>query len=460
MFKSILKMQKSTWVILLLTIVTTYTIFNLKHWNKEGRVIAWDVIDYYGYLPATFIYGDVTLETPNTKFNEYEHTFWYRELEGNKKVFKMTMGMAILYSPFFFASHVYALSSDCVANGYSFPYKFGLCISSLFYFLIGLVYLRKVLQQYFTENIVALTLFFIGLGTNLYFYVVLGVGMTHSYLFALLSMWLYFVIKWYNHPKFKIAVLLGLLSGLMILVRPTMILILLFGLLINITSIKQMKERMLFFKSNLFQILCIAIFAFIVWIPQLLYWKTVTGSFLYNSYQNQGLFYFNDPQFFNCLFSFRNGWLTYTPIMAFAIIGLIALVRKKHKVGLAALLTIAVYFYVMSSWWVWWFGGSFGFRSMIEVYPLLAFGMAYIIQLIITKSKTIKITGLSILFLLLAFNLFQTRQAHEGLIHHDSMTKESYFKILFKTQKQITREEVKPFLKTPDYEAALKGDRD
>ncbi len=35
------------------------------HWTRskpnERGVIHWDVISYYSYLPATFIYGDVTL---------------------------------------------------------------------------------------------------------------------------------------------------------------------------------------------------------------------------------------------------------------------------------------------------------------------------------------------------------------------------------------------------------------
>ncbi len=61
---------------------------------------------------------------------------------------------------------------------------------------------------------------------------------------------------------------------------------------------------------------------------------------------------------------------------------------------------------------------------------------------------------------MLGLSLFQTRQAHEGLIHHDSMTKEAYFKILFKLQKQVSREELKPYLKAPNYEAAKKGERD
>ena len=44
--------------------------------------------------------------------------------------------------------------------------------------------------------------------------------------------------------------------------------------------------------------------------------------------------------------------------------------------------------------------------------------------------------------------------------HFDSMTKEAYFKILFKLQNQISRKEVAPYLKAPDYDAAIEGHRD
>ena len=73
------KIGKEGWVIFLLMLISSYTIFNMKHWKIEDRVIAWDVIDYYGYLPATFIYGDVTLENPNENFKKYEHIFWFHK---------------------------------------------------------------------------------------------------------------------------------------------------------------------------------------------------------------------------------------------------------------------------------------------------------------------------------------------------------------------------------------------
>jgi len=450
------KIEKDIWVILLLVVVSTYSIFNLKHWKKADRIIAYDIVSYYAYLPAAFIYDDVTLANPNQKFNEYEHTFWYHETEEGKKIFKTSMGMAILYSPFFFASHFYALVTDNIPNGFSPPYKFGIAMSSLFYMLIGFIYLRKLLRKFYASNVVAYTLLFIGLGTNFYYYTIIGVGMPHIYLFSLLSVIAYFTTKWYEKPALKTTILLGFLLGLIVLVRPTMLIILLFPLLYNVNSLLILKERFVFLKKHFLQLLIMVIFAFIAWVPQFIYWKIASGNYLFYSYTEEG-FFFNDPQIINALFSFRKGWLLYTPIMAFALIGLGWMAYQKKKLTWSLIIPIVLYFYVASCWWDWWFGGSFGYRTMIDVMPLLAFGLAYFIQQLLTLSKLYKTSIFALLFILLGFNLFQTRQAHEGLLHHDSMTKAAYLKILFKLQKQITREELKPFLKTPDYESVKKG---
>ncbi len=459
MLKFLNRLEKDVWVIILLVFVSTYTIFNMKHWNKEDRVIAWDVIDYYGYLPAAFIYGDVTLENPNEKYKELDHTFWFHKTKEGKNVFKMSMGMSILYSPFFLVAHAYSVATDSVSNGFSPPYKFAICISGIFYFLFGIFFLRKLLRKSYSENVTALTLLFIGLGTNLYYYVVIGVGMPHNYLFGLFSVALFCVFKWYQKPTFFLSSVLGFLLGLIVLVRPTMILILISVLFFNINTLQLLKERISLLKDHLLKILTIICFSILAWVPQFIYWKIATGNFIYYSYTDQG-FFFDDPQIFNLLFSFRNGWLLYTPLMTFSIIGLILMIRKREKMSFGIIITVVSYIYVMSCWWVWWFGGSFSSRTMIDVYPLLALGLAFFIKQLLLSKRLIKNSVLTLMFLLVGSNLFQTRQAHEGLLHHASMTKGAYFKILFKLQSQISREEVGPFLKEPDYEGALKGERD
>lgn len=459
MTNSIKKIPKDVLIVLLLSFICIYTVFNLSHWKKDNRIVIWDVVGYYAYLPATFIYGDVTLKHPNENFEKYQHTFWDQENLEGKTVFKYSMGMSMLYAPFFFLSHLYTLTTDGIASGFSPPYKFGLAMSSVFYFILGLFYLRKFLRLYFSEKVVAFTLFFIGLGTNLYYYTVLGVGLPHTYLFCLLSITAYLTSKWYKNPTLIRSMILGILVGLMILVRPTMIVVVPFIALFNINSINGVKERITYVTTHLFRVIISVLFSLMVWIPQLLYWKIASGDYIYYSYTDEG-FFFNDPQLLNVLFSFRNGWLLYTPIMCFSLFGLFWMVKKGHKMALGIAFTVGLYLYIASCWWTWWFGGSFGFRTMIDMYPLLAIGMAYFIGQIIEYKKIVKASVLTLMFLLLGFNLFQTRQVHEGLLHHDSMTKEAYFKILFKLKPQITIEELELHLKHPNYDAAKKGNRD
>tara|TARA_B100000809_G_scaffold84190_2_gene82595 strand:- start:4319 stop:5698 length:1380 start_codon:yes stop_codon:yes gene_type:complete len=457
--ENIKKIEKDIWIIILLVFISTYTIFNMKHWDKEDRVIVWDVVDYYGYLPATFIYGDVTLEYPNKNYKEYKHTFWFHKTDKGSNVFKMSMGMSILYSPFFFMAHAYSSVTESISSGFSPPYRFAICISGIFYFVLGLIFLRKLMRNFFSENIVAITLLFIGLGTNLFYYVVIGVGMPHNYLFGLFSVALYFVFKWYKKPSFALSGVLGFLLGLVVLVRPTMILVLTSALFFEVNSIQLLKERIFFYKNHILKIVTIILFSILTWVPQFIYWKIVTGSFIYYSYTDQG-FFFDDPQIFNLLFSFRNGWLLYSPLMIFSLLGLLLMFVKKEKLSFGLTFTIVLYVYVMSCWWVWWFGGSFSSRTMIDILPLLALGLAYFIKQLFQTNRRFKKSILTLMFLIVGFNLFQIRQAHEGLLHHDSMTKEAYSKIFFKLQSQITRKEVKPYLETPDYESAKKGLRD
>ena len=91
------------------------------------------------------------------------------------------MGLSVLYSPFFFAAHSYALlSDDYPASGYSRPYHVALEFSSLFYLIFGLLVLRKILLRYFSELVTAITILITGLATNLFSYTTMGATMPHS----------------------------------------------------------------------------------------------------------------------------------------------------------------------------------------------------------------------------------------------------------------------------------------
>ena len=90
-----------TFSVALVLLAAIYSDFNKKIWNHPKRVIENDVIIYYGYLPATFIYQDISLRFIGNYPGEKHFVFWAKKLPNGNRVFKMTMGVSMMISPFF-----------------------------------------------------------------------------------------------------------------------------------------------------------------------------------------------------------------------------------------------------------------------------------------------------------------------------------------------------------------------
>jgi hypothetical protein len=428
--------------------------FSLKNWEKEDRVIEWDVHSYYGYLPEYFIYHDVKFEKSDYLFDYGNYLFWPVFTEDGKKVEKMTMGTAVLYSPFFFVAHVFASLTDYPEDGFSVPYKIFLLLSSVFYLIIGLDFLKKILNRYnFPDKIIAAVILLIGLGTNLLCYSSEQAPMSHVYSFCLFAIFIYYTIKWYEQQSIKNTVIIGLLSGLISLIRPTNAAIILFFILYGISNFTEFKERINLFFKKYFHIILMAFCTFLAWVPQFLYWKTVTGHYICYSYTDEG-FFFSHPRIMEGLFSWRKGWLVYTPMMAFALLGLFFLKGELKKFRFAIIIFMAVNVYIIFSWWCWWYGGTFGQRSFIESYCLLAVPFASFIQFLSTQKIFYKILLGCIVLFLIWLNIFQTYQFEFHSLHYDGMTKELYFK-QFGKLKAIPGYD--SMARCPNYEEAKKG---
>ncbi len=442
----------SNWIIILITAIGIYVVFNVSYW-KTDRVISWDIITYYGYLPATFIYNDVTLEFLDKNPGDRNYIFWYSVSPTGGKYSKMSMGLAFLYAPFFFLGHLGAHLFNYHTGGFSLPYKMALVFSCIFYMWLGLFFLRKALKQYYSEVITGLVLIMIVFGTNYFNYATLDAPMSHTYSFALFSLFILLVFKWYKKPSLINSIYIGLLSGLISLIRPTNIIIIILFVFYGILSKNDLIGRAKLYLSKFFFIIVIIVFAIIVWVPQMLYWKAVTGSFLFYSYADEG-FFFNNPQIFRGLFSYRNGWLIYSPIMAFALIGIPFLYRSVREIFIPVLLFILVNIYIVLSWWCWWYTG-FGNRAMIDSYAVLAFPLAAFINWTAQQKKIIfKVT----IFTLMTFAFFQgafhTIQYHYSTVHYNSMTKGSYWETFWKVR---PTDAYWKKLRTPDYDLAKIG---
>lgn len=448
---------------------------NLNTWGKN-KVIQNDVNIYYAYLPATFIFNDLSFEFIKNLPADFEGQIWLQTAPSGKPILRMTMGMAILWIPFFWIAHGAAHILGVSTLGYSWPYSFSIFVATLFYLFIGLFYLRKILLRYVSEVTTAVTMILVVLATNMTYYIIAEPGMTHVYNFALISAFIHFSLRWVEvltpspldelvpgtgrvgerpvGERFLLSIILGLLAGLIVLIRPVNILVGLFPALIGITSLKELANRI---TVNWKMILLAVGSAFLVLIPQMLYWKMQTGQFLFNSYMDQGKFYFFQPQLINGLFSFRKGWLIYTPVMIFGLAGFFWMRKRSPELFLPSLVFVVLNIYVIYSWWCWWYGGCYGSRPMIDMYGIMALPLAAFLEKIWTGKNWIKVPFAMVLVGLLWLNQFQTSQYRTSLLHWDSMTKEAYFGIF---GRKTWPEGYDKMIKIPDYEKALKGEKE
>jgi hypothetical protein len=364
------------------------------------------------------------------------------------------MGMSILYSPFFIVGHWYAQIFNYPATGYSLPYRFALILSSFVYLIIGLIFLRKLLLKYFSELVTGLVILILPLATNMLWYLVVESPMSHVYNFALISVFLYLADLWYEKSTVKLTMLLGLFAGLIALIRPTNILVLFIFFLWDVKTLKELGARILFFFNKWKKVLLMITAFLLVWVPQFIYWKMQSGQYLYFSYPDDQGFFFGNPQIWNILFSWRKGWLLYTPVMIFAIFGLPVLWKSYRKFFIPVLVFLILNIYILSSWWDWWFGGGFGLRAFIDMYGVMAIPMAAFMSWGLSRKAVLKYALIMVFLLVTARSVFHHVQYHYGAIHWVAMTKEAYMDSFWRVRPS---EKFHDLIRDPDYDAARKG---
>lgn len=405
-----------------------------------------DVNQYYCYLPALFVYKDLSFKFKNDRL------YWLTEDENWIALPKMTMGMSLMYSPFFLIGHGVAMISDYPPDGYSLPYSISIRIGTYIYVSIGLFLLYLSLLRFFKPWVSSLSVFLIFASTNLFYYTMGEGEMSHSYLFFLYSVVIYSTLQWNELKNNYSIILIGLAMGLSVLIRPTSILFAFLPLVHFFYS----KENRNWIKKNRGILLFSLISFFAPIFLQMLFWKIHGSGWIRWSYRNEG-FFFDNPHFLEFLFGYRNGWLLYTPIMVLALLAVFILPKKMKPMKWAIFFIVPSAVYILSSWWCWWFGGSYGSRPMIEFYALLIFPLAAGIQFFSSK-KMIKVLMVFLFFSTCFYNILGMHKKTNHELHWDSMSKESFWYTFSKMK--LTGEErqhLEKLYKQPDYDNARKG---
>lgn len=404
--------------------------------NGIPNILTWDIMGYQSYLPLVFDNHSFNVELDY--FRQIQETYHntgtlyqYVDLPEGNVFIKYTIGWALLYLPFYLIAEMWASWGGYATDGFSYPYQVMAYFGSFFYFVLSVYLLRKVLLLFFNDKIAAAVLIIFGIGTNFVYMNYAAVGLTHNLVFMLVCFFILRTHRFHEDISTKNAVLLGFSVGLIAMTRTPSVVIAVFAVFYQYQQFgKTLPDKLIFFlKNKKWYIVVAGISVLVTFSPQLIYWKLTAGKFLLNSYANnpgEGMDWFS-PYFTDVLFSFKGGWLIYTPIMIFSIIGFYFWIRNDRTTGIAGLITFLVFFYVVSCWTTWWYPGHFGHRGMFDIYPVLAISMGYFIAYF--KHKWVYVVMGAFAFL----NVFQMYQTEKGLIRGYLMTKEAYWSIFLQT---------------------------
>lgn len=442
MRSKLLHIPISLWLIIIIGLFfISYKEIKSAGKKDQFQVVRSDALFYHEYV-IVYIFGkDPYFPRETTPINRY------------------TMGMAITYMPAISVGYVVTELMGIDHNsGKNHIYKHLLFYLGLLYTMAGLIFIRMILKRWFNEMTISMVIVLIFFGTNLYYYNINEPIMAHPVSFFLVTAFVYFSLQWIKKPTVKTALLAGAILGLTTLIRPTNALIILVPVVYILfktpgnISIKEFKM------SHWLQILLAGFLSVLIFFPQLFYWHYYTGVWFNYSYGKEG-FFFDKPAILQVLFSFRKGWFIYTPVMLLIIPGAVFCFKENKPVFWAVIIFFVLNLYIISSWWCWWYGGSFGMRSLIDSYGILSIFIAYAIShLLKSKKWVIGSVGLILVFLIYV-NLYQTRQARICRIHYDSMTYAAYKKVFLTDELHLTKEEWEAMLDAPDYESALEGKR-
>lgn len=328
-------------------------------------------------------------------------------------------------SPFFLGANL--LNHDEGVTGYEDSFQISILCAALFYLLLTLVFLRKLLFLYAIRPAVILaTQFVLVFATNVLYYATEEPSFSHIYSLFAITAFLYVAKLFFTHHKSSHLLWCAVLLGLIFILRPVNVLIVLFipfiaGSFQELqTGIKEVRLK-LFLSAALLFVGVISM--------QLILWYVQTGSWFVYSYGNES-FDFSDPHFLEILFSFRKGLFVYTPVLFLSMFTLLYFIRRKTWYPLCAFIFAFVLLtYVLSSWHDWAYGFSYGLRAFIEFFPLFFILIALLLN---ERSRWMKLIYLP-MGLFVVLNLVQTWQYKKYILHWYTMDYTTYKKVFLRT---------------------------
>ena len=373
------------WISLLILFVLTLPLVT-------PRIYATDSVEYFAYLPSLLFDGDLDFT------NEYTYFHLLNPNAGIKEGFLdkrdpttglplniAPVGTALLWAPAYLLVHggvllARAVGAPVTADGLSRPYVLAACYASTIYAFAGLLLCYRLARRYVSAFAAALAVAVVWLATPAFFYSHASPPWSHSAsLFAVAL----FVTVWHDTRERRTPAhffLLGLLAGLVALVREQDSLFLLLPAVEGLVALTAVLRRRawpaLLPLVGRYALLLLGVA--LSFSPQLAVYRILNGRFGPNP-TVASKFTWWSPHFFQVLGDPHYGLLVWSPVFLLALGGLALLWKRDRLLAGALGAAFLAQVYITGAYLTWMGPGSFGPRRFINCTVVFALGLALLI---------------------------------------------------------------------------------
>lgn len=349
----------------------------------DGQLVGSDGIYYYAYLPTVLIDHDLDFTNQYHKLLLPPPGGWANS-PINGALNKYSIGVAILWAPFFLIGHVVAVALRAAGlsialDGMGYVYQVPTLLGSLTYGFAGILLVYRSCRRFFSASASTSAAILIWLATNLIYYMIAEPSMSHACSFFATALFMELWLRSRPLPEFRQWILLGIAAGLVVLVRLPDATWLALPFIDTLLALRNSGKGS--WGRQIGGFVCFGVAVLLMLVPQMVVWQILNGSPATPGYvRAQEVFHWLAPQVLKVLFSFCHGLYVWHPVLLFATAGLVVLHRRDRLLSLLLGLMFAVQIYVIGSWFAWYGGAAFGGRMLISSLPALALGLAALID--------------------------------------------------------------------------------
>ncbi|MBN2209051.1 MAG: glycosyltransferase family 39 protein [Candidatus Coatesbacteria bacterium] len=384
------KAQPAAFLLLGVSFVVVLLLFIFTGGRMDG-----DGQNYYIYLRSLVFDGDLDLRNDYEMFPRDDPLIAHICVNAKgpaPNVF--SIGPAIIWSPFFLVARLISIGMppEYVGNlnqGKGEPYYTAICLASLIASFIGIIATYRLVRERLGSGPALLSTLSIWLAGSAIYYQVFEPFMSHALSIFAVSVFVLKAASVRQFQKHSDWVVLGLLAGLMSLVRWQDVIFAIIPAILLLLDWLAPERGRTGSRPPVTGIVISTAAAFAAFLPQMIAWKIIYGKFL-TIPQTGGFIDPTRPHILDVLFSTRGGLFLWTPVALLGVIGLLRAASKRDRLALAMLPVFLLQVYLNASIMDWWGGEAFGARRFVCLFPILAYGLA---ALIAPRSSVAAVVG-------------------------------------------------------------------